>query len=114
LVDSRDRPVSWPSRRQLGRLDVLGSSTADDLPVIGSGATLNDALDTMLVSSAGAALVTGRRDAFIGVITVEVVMEAITRARASAAETQHDAPVGTNTGSFDVVPGAPAPGEDAA
>ncbi|WP_123518383.1 ATP-binding cassette domain-containing protein [Frigoribacterium sp. PhB24] len=108
VVDERERPISWPSRRQLGRLDVLGSTPDADLPVIGSGATLNDALDTMLVSSAGAALVTGRRDAFIGVITVEVVMEAITRARASAAEAQHDAPVGTNTGSFDVVPGAPA------
>ncbi|KIU03164.1 MULTISPECIES: ATP-binding cassette domain-containing protein [unclassified Frigoribacterium] len=114
VVDDRERPVSWPSRRQLGRLGVLGSTPDADLPVIGSGATLNDALDTMLVSSAGAALVTGRRDAFIGVITVEVVMEAITRARASAAEAQHDAPVGTNTGSFDIVPGAPADDEDAA
>ncbi|NRD26061.1 ATP-binding cassette domain-containing protein [Frigoribacterium sp. VKM Ac-2836] len=114
VVDDRERPVSWPSRRQLGRLGVLGSTPDVDLPVIGSGATLNDALDTMLVSSAGAALVTGRRDAFIGVITVEVVMEAITRARASAAEVQHDAPVGTNTGSIDLVPGAPAGDEGAA
>ena len=57
----------------------------------------------MLVSSAGAALVTGRRDAFVGVITVEVVMEAITRARKAAAVALEGAPVGTNTGPLPVV-----------
>jgi osmoprotectant transport system ATP-binding protein len=73
-----------------------------DLPVVGEGATLNDALDTMLVSSAGAALVTGRGGRFVGVITVEVVMEAITRSRRAAKESE-DKPVGTNTGTLDVL-----------
>lgn len=69
---------------------------------------LNDALDTMLVSSAGAALVTGRRDAFQGVITVETVMDAITRTRAAAAEDQAYTPVGTNTNPLQAMPSSAA------
>jgi osmoprotectant transport system ATP-binding protein len=68
---------------------------------VGSRATLNDALDTMLVSSAGAALVTGKRDRFLGVIDVETVMDAITSARASAAASAA-APTGTNSGEIPV------------
>ena len=103
VVDERNRPIAWPSTRRLSRVDTVSATVDADLPVIGSGATLNDALDTMLVSSAGAALVTGRRDSFIGVITVEVVMEAITRARKAAAVAAEYTPVGTNTGQLDVV-----------
>lgn len=114
IVDDRNRPVRWPSRRQLERLgDGLVTAAADPaLPVVGQAATLNDALDTMLVSSAGAALVTGARDSFVGVITVEVVMEAITRSRQKAAATQ-DRPVGTNTGTLDIVSGPGDPQDDA-
>lgn len=61
----------------------------------------------MLVSSAGAALVTGRRDAFRGVITVETVMEAITRSRATAAGDQAYTPVGTNTNPIETMPSSP-------
>jgi len=100
VLDERDRPLRWPSRRDLAQVPVVPEGRDEALPVVGQGATLNDALDTMLVSNAGAALVTGRRDAFVGVITVEVVMEAITKARRAAA-TGGDAPVGTNTGSLE-------------
>ncbi|QGV66828.1 ABC transporter ATP-binding protein [Clavibacter nebraskensis] len=103
VVDARQRPIQWPSRRQLGRLDVVGAVPEPRLPVIGSRATLNDALDTMLVSSAGAALVTGRGGAFLGVIDVETVMDAITSARAQVASGVEDAPVGTNTGMIGTV-----------
>ena len=107
VVDDRNRPLSWPSRRQLSRLETISASADPELPVVGEGATLNDALDMMLVSSAGAALVTGRRDVFVGVITVEVVMEAITSARAAAAAASaDDSPVGTNTDSIAIQGGA--------
>jgi osmoprotectant transport system ATP-binding protein len=107
VVDERNRPIRWPSRKQLDRLGAGTITAAADpaLPVVGQAATLNDALDTMLVSSAGAALVTGARDSFVGVITVEVVMEAITRSRRQAVESQYR-PVGTNTGTLDIVPDA--------
>jgi len=101
VVDDRGRPLRWPSRRELAQAQVVPEGRDEALPVVGQGATLNDALDTMLVSSAGAAVVTGRRDAFVGVITVEVVMEAITSARRGAAAEASDAPVGTNTGSLE-------------
>jgi osmoprotectant transport system ATP-binding protein len=113
IVDERNRPLSWPSKRRLSRLGTITTTIDPALPVVGQGATLNDALDTMLVSSAGAALVTGPRDTFLGVITVEVVMEAITRSRRAALESEYR-PVGMNTGTLDIVqPTSGADSEDA-
>ncbi|KTR21414.1 ABC transporter ATP-binding protein [Curtobacterium citreum] len=108
VVDRRQRPVGWPTRRQLERLTRVPEGIEPDLPVVGEAATLNDALDTMLVSSAGAALVTGRGESFRGVITVETVMDAITRSRAAAASDQAYAPVGTNTNPIETLPSSPA------
>lgn len=53
---------------------------------VGRRATLNDALDTMLVSSQGCAVVTGRGDEFLGLVSVESVMHAIQSARDTARE----------------------------
>lgn len=108
VVDRRQRPIGWPSRRQLERLDRIPDGVDSELPIVGEASTLNDALDTMLVSSAGAALVTGRGEAFRGVITVEVVMEAITRSRAAAADDRAYTPVGTNTNQIETLPSSPA------
>ena len=103
VVDSRERPIQWLSRRKLGRLGTIGSTPDPALPVVGSRATLSDALDTMLVSSAGAALVTGRRDVFKGVIDIKTVMDAIGRSQDAAALDSTDAPVGLNTGTFSAI-----------
>jgi ABC-type proline/glycine betaine transport system ATPase subunit len=100
IIDERRRPIQWLSLRQLGRLDVISDVPDPKLPVVGKRATLNDALDTMLVSSAGAALVTGRRDMFKGVIDVKTVMDAITRSQTAAVLESDQAPVGLNTGMF--------------
>ncbi|MGY2898527.1 osmoprotectant transport system ATP-binding protein [Curtobacterium sp. PvP017] len=108
VVDRRQRPIGWPSRRQLERLDRIPDGVDPELPIVGEASTLNDALDTMLVSSAGAALVTGRGEAFRGVITVEVVMEAITRSRAAAADDRAYTPVGTNTNQIETLPSSSA------
>ncbi len=101
VVDDRGRPLSWPSRRQLERFGTVPGERNDRLPLVGTGATLNDALDTMLVSSTGAALVVGARDRFEGVIYVETVMAAITEARRAVAA--EDAPLGHNTGEMPAV-----------
>jgi len=104
VVDERNRPIQWPSRLQLSRLETIGSTKTENLPVIGRRATLNDALDTMLVSSAGAALVTGKREAFLGVINIETIMDAITAVRAEAAgAAAANTPVGTNTESISII-----------
>ncbi|CEA09214.1 Choline transport ATP-binding protein OpuBA [Arthrobacter saudimassiliensis] len=97
VLDGRDRPLQWLSRRQISRLDRLPATADPKLPLIGARATLNDALDTMLGSSTGAALVTGPRDAFKGLVTVQTVMDAITAAQAAARD-DSGAPVGINTG----------------
>lgn len=102
VVDARERPIQWLSKRQLSRLTTITAIAESELPVVGARATLNDALDTMLVSSVGAALVTGKRDRFLGVIDVETVMDAITALRISAAVAA-DTPVGINSGEIPVV-----------
>ncbi len=102
ILDEHKRPINWLSKRQLSRLEVIPTKPEDDLPLVTEGSTLSDALDTMLVSSSGAALVTGRRKAFVGVITVEVVMEAITTSRKASALASDESPVGTNTDSIEV------------
>ncbi|WP_231738452.1 MULTISPECIES: ABC transporter ATP-binding protein [Kocuria] len=101
VVDDRDRPLSWASRRQLERFDTVPGERNERLPLVGTSSTLNDALDTMLVSSTGAALVVGARDRFEGVIYVETVMAAITEARRAVAA--EDAPLGHNTGEMPAV-----------
>ncbi|MET4061755.1 ABC-type proline/glycine betaine transport system ATPase subunit [Arthrobacter sp. UYP6] len=98
ILDARRRPIQWLTRRQLSRLERISATVDSKLPVIGDRATLNDALDTMLVSSAGAALVTGPRDVFQGLITVETVMQAITDAHEAALEGSSSPPVGINSG----------------
>ncbi|WP_167045363.1 ATP-binding cassette domain-containing protein [Salinibacterium sp. ZJ454] len=103
IVDERQRPLQWPSRRQLERQQIISGELDPKLPIVGNRATLNDALDTMLVSSAGAALVTGRRDVFEGVIDVKTVMAAITKAHEAAAIVPQDAPVGINTAAIQTV-----------
>jgi len=100
IVDERERPIQWLSLRQLDRLETITNVPDPKLPVVGNRATLNDALDTMLVSSAGAALVIGRRDVFRGVINVKTIMDAITKAQGDAAVQSANAPVGLNTGVF--------------
>ncbi|MEX5271004.1 ABC transporter ATP-binding protein [Kocuria sabuli] len=110
VLDDRDRPLSWPARRQLERLGTVPGDRNERLPLVGTGATLNDALDTMLVSSTGAALVVGPRDRFEGVIYVETVMAAITEAR--RAVDPEDAPLGHNTGEMPTVSPAGPGGED--
>ncbi|OMH34085.1 ABC transporter ATP-binding protein [Tersicoccus sp. Bi-70] len=111
VLDERDRPRQWLSRKQVGRVETISDDLDQHLPVVSDRSTLNDALDTMLVSSAGAALVTGRRDAFIGVIDVDSVMEAIAAARESTRSGDYSAPVGTNTG---VIPASDGDGRGGA
>ncbi|GAA1478354.1 betaine/proline/choline family ABC transporter ATP-binding protein [Nocardioides aestuarii] len=71
VLDSRNRPVGWPWLRQL-KGDTIVEPT-EDLVNIDQRATLNDALDTMLSSSHGGAVVTGDRDQYLGVIDFRAV-----------------------------------------
>jgi osmoprotectant transport system ATP-binding protein len=75
VLDGRNRPVAWPWLRQLRSKDRIPSYDAELLNTLDSRATLNDALDTMLTSSHGAAVVTGERDQYLGVIGFDAVTD---------------------------------------
>ena len=71
VLDDRGRPVGWPWLRQL-KGDTIVEPT-EDLVNLDHRATLNDALDTMLSSSHGGAVVTGDRDQYLGVVYFDAV-----------------------------------------
>ncbi|MCB0894848.1 MAG: ATP-binding cassette domain-containing protein [Nocardioides sp.] len=75
VLDDRGRPLGWPWLRQLRGLDRVPSYDPEQLHTLDSRATLNDALDTMLTSSHGAAVVTGDRDQYQGVIGFQAVTD---------------------------------------
>lgn len=102
VLDSRQRPLRRLTRRQLSRAEIVEGTMDPNLPSVSLQATLNDALDTMLVASTESAIVTGRRDVFEGVITVQTVMEAIAAANAAAGG-DGEAPVGLNSGAINQV-----------
>jgi len=111
ILDSRRRPIQWLSRRQLSRMQVITDQVDANLSVVSDRSTLNDALDVMLVGSVSAAIVTGRRDAFLGLVTVDTVMESI-RAAQEAAKGDADSPVGLNSGAIPTTAVAAALGAD--
>ncbi|WP_340539685.1 ABC transporter ATP-binding protein [Nocardioides sp. GXZ039] len=84
VLDARGRPVGWPWLRQL-KGEVVHEPT-EDLVNLDHRATLNDALDTMLSSSHGGAVVTGDRDQYLGVVDFASVTDYIRTMEAEAGE----------------------------
>jgi osmoprotectant transport system ATP-binding protein len=76
VLDSRNRPCEWLLLRELDG-DVVPEFDHENLVCLDRRATLNDALDTMLSSSHGAAVVTGRRDEYVGVVNFTTVTDFI-------------------------------------
>ncbi len=86
VLDERRRPLRWDWDRDLDGERTVGAA-ATDLITVDRRATLNDALDSMLTSGHGGAVVTGRRDEYVGVVTVQTVMDRIQQVREEAGET---------------------------
>ena len=86
VLDDRGRPVGWPWLRQLRGQDRVPSYDPERLNTLDSRATLNDALDTMLTSSHGAAIVTGERDQYLGVIGFAAVTDHMRQLEREAAD----------------------------
>ncbi|MCG5433136.1 betaine/proline/choline family ABC transporter ATP-binding protein [Mycobacterium sp. MYCO198283] len=85
VLDDQDRPLCWLSLDELAQPDALRNATRDeDLACVSPASTLNDALDDMLTSSHGVVVVTGRRNAYRGVIRVETIMDAMSGLRRPA------------------------------
>lgn len=78
VLDTQERPQRWMSLQELANTRSLNEiERDDDLACVNLASTLNDALDQMLTSSHGVVVVTGRRNAYKGVIRVETIMDAI-------------------------------------
>ena len=75
VLDSRGRAVAWRFLRQLRRHDRVVDGDRESLVTVDERATLNDALDTMLVSGHGGAIVSGDRDRYLGVIDFHAVTD---------------------------------------
>ena len=91
VLDDQDRPQRWLSVEELGDPASLEHVTRDEqLETVSLASTLNDALDSMLTSSHGVVVVTGRRNVYKGVVRVKTIMDAMAELRgtATAAEGQ--------------------------
>ena len=75
VLDQRNRPVAWRFLRQLRRYETVQDGDRESLVTLDHRATLNDALDTMLTSSHGGAIVCGDRDQFLGIVDFHSVTE---------------------------------------
>jgi osmoprotectant transport system ATP-binding protein len=77
VLDDRNRPRAWVWLREMRDHDTVQPRGDDELVSIDHRATLNDALDTMLTSGHGGAVVTGRRDEYIGVVDFSAVTDLV-------------------------------------
>jgi len=85
VLDQRRRPIEWLWLREL-RSDTIPATEDPKLITIDRRATLNDALDSMLVSSHDGVIVTGRRDEYLGVTTFTTVTDHMRATEQAAAE----------------------------
>ncbi len=96
VLDGRGRPQRWPWLRQLEAEGPVVLDRDEGMPSVSRRATLNDALDAMLGSSYGGVPVTGRRDAYEGVLFLQTAIEAVQQTRSGASPASGDTPLGGN------------------
>ncbi|WP_280507100.1 ABC transporter ATP-binding protein [Nocardia flavorosea] len=77
VVDGAGRPRSWPTLTEMATKPEVSDFLDRRLPVVARSSTLNDALDAMLATSQGAALVTDGRGAVVGSLSIGSVTELI-------------------------------------
>ena len=86
VLDNQERPQRWMSLEELAAPNALDHVLRDEnIETVSLASTLNDALDSMLTSSHGVVVVTGRRNAYQGVIRVETIMDAMSDVRGASA-----------------------------
>ena len=91
ILDSRRRPRDWVWLRELRGQQTITDPGDDQILTVDRRATLNDALDTMLTDSHGGAIVTGRRDEYLGVIDFKSVTDHMVATTAQVQAEQEDA-----------------------
>jgi len=86
VLDKQQRPVAWPTLRQVTATEVVADRPREDLVTLDHRATLNDALDTMLTATHASAIVTGARDQYLGLVDFDRVVEHMRSLERAAAE----------------------------
>ena len=86
VLDQRNRPVAWRFLRQVRRHPTIQDGDRESLVTLDRRATLNDALDTMLTSSHGGAIVCGDRDQYLGIVDFDSVTDRMRTVEREAAE----------------------------
>jgi osmoprotectant transport system ATP-binding protein len=90
VLDQRRRPLRWDWLRDIEDQPVISDVNAD-LVTVDRRATLNDALDTMLVSGHGGVVVTGRRDEYQGVVRIGSLVSLLQETREQAEQAMAEA-----------------------
>ncbi|OYO23140.1 ABC transporter [Enemella dayhoffiae] len=91
VLDERNRPKGWVWTRNL-RGELIEGHQHPAFSTVDHRSTLADALDTMLASGHGGAVVTGVRDEYQGVVSFRAITERIREIDQAAAERQRQDP----------------------
>ncbi|TRW78993.1 ATP-binding cassette domain-containing protein [Mycolicibacterium sp. 018/SC-01/001] len=83
VLDDRERPVSWVRATRLRHAGALADAV-EHLDVVSTQATLEDALEAILAEQHASAVVTGHGGRYEGVVTLDTLIETITRLRRDA------------------------------
>jgi len=82
LVDDRGRPSRWVSSRDLDRAgEDMGGRGLPATALVEPQGTLHDALDEMITSNVGCAIVVDKEGAYQGVVDIDTVMTAVNTLR---------------------------------
>ncbi|WP_460357085.1 ABC transporter ATP-binding protein [Mycobacterium sp. ZZG] len=83
VLDDRDRPVSWVRERMLRHARSLADAV-EQLGVVSTHSTLEDALEAILAEQHTSAVVVGAGGRYAGVVTLDTLIDTITRLRTEA------------------------------
>jgi osmoprotectant transport system ATP-binding protein len=86
LLDQQRRPVRWVSQRDLERAGDAADRGLPAAAIVEPQATLHDALDEMITSNVGCAVVVDGDGAYQGVVDIDTVMAAVNTLRAELRE----------------------------
>ncbi|KMO75166.1 ABC transporter ATP-binding protein [Mycolicibacterium chlorophenolicum] len=83
VLDDRERPVSWVRENRLRHAASLADAV-ERLDVVSTQSTLEDALEAILAEQHASAVVTGPAGRYEGVVTLDTLIDTITRLRTEA------------------------------
>ncbi|MFC4602216.1 ABC transporter ATP-binding protein [Rhodococcus kronopolitis] len=113
ILDARDRPVRWVSPAHLATVDSLHDVGNPVGEILSVQSTLQDALEALLAESSASTVVTGMRGEYVGLITIDTLVENLRQLRDDHAADHHTAPApdptaATGTGGAHRAPEDPA------